>query len=148
DLGSVGGQSVAFDEAHHSFTGPAPESISLRTLLYGTSPGRAILYSALVVFAWLLLAGRRLGPPLPYRAAEQVSRTMLEHIQTLAGLSRRARQLGAARAVFVRHYRRVLARSAESPTVASALDAIEQARSERELIAAVARADEAAHAAR
>jgi hypothetical protein len=148
DLASLAGQSVAFDEAHHSFVGPAPESVSLRNLLYGSAPGRAILYAGLVGFGWLLLSGRRLGPPLPYRAAEQAGRTMLEHVQTLAGLYRRARQLGAARAVFGRHYRRVLARSADTATVASALEAIEQARSERELIAAVARADEAAHAAR
>jgi Domain of unknown function (DUF4350) len=146
-LDTLTDQSIAFEEAHHSFAPPAATApITLRGLAYDTLVGRALLYAGGVVFAWLVLSGRRLGPPLPTRGAALPGRTMFEHVQTLAGLYRRARQLAAAREAFSRHYARVLAHAAEdqTPALRDALRAIEQARSEDQLVAAVARADEAA----
>ena len=72
---------------------------------------------------------------------------MYEHVQMLANLYRRAGQLPTVRAAFARQYRRELARggvSSRSPNrtaaLAEALARIETARSESELIAAVAAA--------
>jgi uncharacterized protein DUF4350 len=146
NLEQLSGHSVGFEEAHHSF---APTSVgspvNLNQLMYTTAPGRALLYAGVVVFGWLLLSGRRLGPPLPARGAGQPGRTMFEHVQTLAGLYRRARQLPVARATFSRHYRRL---AGQHPEMRAVVGSIESARSERELIDAVARADDALGRAR
>jgi hypothetical protein len=135
---------VAFDEAHHSFAPPntTGASATLSSLLFNTSPGRAIVYVAVLAFAFVVLSGRRLGPALPARTATETRRTMFEHVQMLANLYRRAGQLSVVRTTFVHHYARLLARSAGSPrraeALAQALARIENARTEDELISAVA----------
>jgi hypothetical protein len=68
---------------------------------------------------------------------------MAEHVQMLAGLYRRAGQLNLVRSAFVGHYARRLRRPDAPPGARAALARIEQARSEAELIAAVATADDA-----
>ena len=133
------GATLAFDEVHHSFAPAAAGTTSLNQLLFDTPPGRAIVYSALLTFAFLALRGRRLGPPLLARAPTEARRTMYEHVQMLASLYRRAGQLGAARDAFSRHYARLQTRSDR----AAALRRIQTARTETELIAAVAAFDDA-----
>jgi hypothetical protein len=133
------GQVLTFDEVHHSFSPAAAGTPSVNQLLFDTPPGRAILYAALLTFAFLALRGRRLGPPLPARPPTETRRTMYEHVQMLASLYRRAGQLGAARDAFSRHYARLRTRSDSS----LALRRIETARTESDLIAAVAAFDDA-----
>jgi hypothetical protein len=135
---SLGG-TLTFDEVHHSFAPAAAGTKSINQLLFDTAPGRAIVYAALLTFAFLALRGRRLGPPLPARPPTETRRTMYEHVQMLAGLYRRAGQLGAARQAFSRHYARLRTRSDRS----AALRRIETARTESDLIAAVAAFDDA-----
>lgn len=134
---------VAFDEVHHSFAPEASASPSLDRLLLATAPGRAVLYLAALAFGFLLLGGRRLGPPIPEPRPTTTRRTMYEHVQMLAGLYRRAGRLSVARAAFARHYARHLARAAQPGAQQAALARIESARSEADLIAAVAAADDA-----
>ena len=64
---------------------------------------------------------------------------MYEHVQMLANLYRRAGQLGAARAAFLSHYARLQAGSDRS----AALRRVEIARTDSDLIAAVAALDDA-----
>lgn len=133
--GSVPG-GVAFDEVHHSFAPAEMPRVTLNELLFSTPAGRAILYAAGLTFAFLVLSGRRLGPPLQLHGPTETRRTMYEHVQMLAGLYRRAGQLSAAHAAFMRHYAR-LGRQAED------IQRIERARTQADLIAAVAAADDA-----
>jgi hypothetical protein len=130
---------IAFDEAHHSFMPPntpgAP--VTVEQLVLNTPAGRALLYAAAVVFVFLLLTGRRLGPPLVGHGPTETRRTMYEHVQMLANLYRRAGQFGVVRAAFARHYQREAARLGSR---GDALVRIELARNDAELIAAVSAA--------
>ena len=140
------GAAVAFDEIERS-PGSAAATPSMDQLLYQTPGGRAILYGALLMFVFLLLGGRRLGPPVYLRSASEAPRTMYEHVQMLGNLYRRADQLPVVRETMSRSYARELARGRLSPARAvalrSALERVEQARSESELVAAVAAAEDA-----
>jgi hypothetical protein len=141
---SIGGaQAFAFDEIERLLEPGAPGPTTVNQLLFGTPVGRAVLYAALVTFAYLLLAGRRLGPPLVGRPAAESQRTMYEHVQMLANLYRRAGQLHVVRAAFSRHYARLLARGAVSsrraPKYAEALARLKAAGTESDLVSAVAR---------
>lgn len=138
--------SIAFDEAHHSYSPPAEsEPVTLNQLLFDTAPGRAIVYAAALVFLYLLLAGRRLGPAVAERGAAETRRTMYEHVQMLAGLYRRAGQLATVRLAFARHYQRLLAvgslSGARAGQLSSALTDIQSASSESALVSAVAAAE-------
>ena len=144
------GGGFAFDESQHSFTPPDVEGapITLNRLLMDTSAGRALMYVALLTFGYLLWSGRRLGPALMSRPATETRRTMYEHVQMLANLYRRARHLPTARTAFSKQFARDLNRiGAGSPgraaQLAEAIVRIEAARSESELIAAVAGASDA-----
>jgi hypothetical protein len=140
------GHPFVVDEAHHSFTprlagGPA----TINQLLFETSPGRAIIFACVLTFLYVLLSGRRLGPPLPARPPTQTRRTMYEHVQMLANLYRRAGQFEVVRAAFSRQFTRLIARGASgSPkrttALVAALARVEAARTESELVAAVASA--------
>jgi hypothetical protein len=141
------GQTLAFDELHHSFAPVTAGPATVNQLLFGTSPGRAMIYAAVLTFLYLLLSGRRLGPALAARPPTETRRTMYEHVQMLANLYRRARQLPVVRAMFSRHYTRLLSRGGagspkRSASLAEAIARIEVARTEAELIAAVAAADD------
>ncbi len=138
------GHAFIVDEAHHSFAptvagGPA----TVNQLLFETSAGRAGIFAAVLTFVFVLLSGRRLGPALPARPPTEMRRTMYEHVQMLANLYRRAGQFAFVRAAFSRHFSRLLARGAtgspkRTAALAAALVRIEAARTESELIAAVA----------
>ncbi|HET6315050.1 MAG TPA: DUF4350 domain-containing protein [Chloroflexota bacterium] len=139
---------ISFDEAHHSYVPTqSSQQVSFNDLLFDTAPGRAVVYAAGLTFLFLLLAGRRLGPPVAERDATEVRRTMYEHVQMLAGLYRRAGLLASVRAALVRHYRRLLARGTLPPSrqaaLADAVQQMEQAPSESTLVAAAAAADAA-----
>jgi hypothetical protein len=143
--GATRGGAFVFDEANHSFVPPGADPGTVDQLLFNTAPGRALTYAAVLIFLYLLLSGRRLGPPIPARSPSETRRTMYEHVQMLANLYRRAGQLSTVRAAFQRLYTRELARgSGSSPkraaVLAEALAGIESARTEAELIAAVAAA--------
>ena len=136
---------VAFDEVHHSSAGAGVTVVAgpptFNQLLFSTSAGRAVIYVALLTFAFLLLRGRRLGPPLPAQLPGDTQRTMYEHVQMLAGLYRRAGQFRAARDALANHYARVVVRK-NSAAQAEAVARMRAARTESELIAAVAHIDE------
>jgi hypothetical protein len=76
---------VAFDEYHHGVR-PQP---SVGNWLTSTRIGWAILYSAVIVFVFLLIGGKRFGAPVPL-AEHTARRTTAEYIQALASLKRRA----------------------------------------------------------
>ena len=142
------GAVAAFDESHYQEVTAAGAPVqTFDALLRGTAPGRAALYAAVVAFGYLLLSGRRLGPPLPPVGATAPSRTMFEQVQALAGLYRRSGQVGAARSHFVEHYGRVLASRrlppAQEGAARAALSQIEAARGEGALTEAVDRIEAA-----
>jgi hypothetical protein len=101
----------------------------------------------MLTFGYLILSGRRLGPALTVRPATETRRTMYEHVQMLANLYRRAGHLPTVRAAFSKQYTRELNRvGAGSPgravKLAEAVARIETARTESDLIAAVAGASD------
>jgi hypothetical protein len=75
---------VAFDEYHHG----AHPSADVLVLVEQTWPGRALVFVAILTFLYLLLSGRRLGPPLPLEV--RPARSSLEYIRGFAGLVRRS----------------------------------------------------------
>lgn len=78
------GGAVAFDEYHHGIH-PAP---SILAVVERTWPGRALLFGFVLVFAYVALTGRRLGPPQPLDP--RPPRSSLEYVRGFAGLVRRA----------------------------------------------------------
>lgn len=95
---------VAFDEYHH---GLHPTSDVL-VLLQETWPGRALVFAAIVIFLYLALSGRRLGPALPL--VVRPARSSLEYIRGFAGLVRRSGRGEIARRRMRTDLRRALAR--------------------------------------
>ncbi|HZP95032.1 MAG TPA: DUF4350 domain-containing protein [Candidatus Limnocylindria bacterium] len=81
---ALGRGTLAFDEYHH---GVHPTS-DITVLVQETWPGRALVFAAAVAFLYLLLSGRRLGPPVPLEA--RPARSSLEYIRGFAGLVRRS----------------------------------------------------------
>lgn len=79
-----GAARVGFDEFHHGAR-PAPE---FTALLGQTWLGRGLLAAFGLVFLYLALTGRRLGPPLPLDP--RPPRSSLEYIRSFAGLARRS----------------------------------------------------------
>jgi len=78
------GGTIAFDEYHH---GSHP-SADVLVLLQSTWPGRALVFASLASFFYLVLSGRRLGPPVPLDP--RPARSSLEYIRGFAGLVRRS----------------------------------------------------------
>jgi hypothetical protein len=143
--GAASSGGLIFDEAHHSFVPAAAEPATANELLVGSAPGRALIYAAVLIFLYLLLSGRRLGPPIPARSPLETRRTMYEHVQMLANLYHRAGQFVVVRTAFARQITRELARGGggspkRSAMLTEALARIETARTESELISAVASA--------
>jgi len=170
--GSPGIQPVVlFDETHHADPqlglGPdASFATRLQRYVLTTPLGGAAVYAGALLFLYLLLSGRRLGPALRPVRAGAASRTMFEHVQALAGLYRRGAQFLPLRAHFSRHYRRLVARALgtaallegrvapealmerglsprRAQAVADAIAGIDAARGERQLGEAVKHADAA-----
>jgi hypothetical protein len=79
-----GAARVGFDEYHHGAR-PAPD---FAALLERTWLGRSLLAGFALAFAYLVLTGRRLGPPLPLDP--RPPRSSLEYIRSFAGLARRS----------------------------------------------------------
>lgn len=128
-LAPAAGNGFAIDEVHHSHAAAVVEQApGFDQVLFATAPGRAVVYAACLAFLYLLLAGRRLGPPLPYAAADRASRTMFEHVETLASLYRRGRQLPFLRDQYLQRYGRQLRRAlhVDSPTTADPAPARQQ----------------------
>jgi hypothetical protein len=75
---------VAFDEYHHGVH-PAP---SILAVVERTWPGRALAFAIVVAFAFIVLTGRRLGPPQPLDP--RPPRSSLEYVRGFAGLVRRS----------------------------------------------------------
>jgi len=100
------GTTIAFDEYHHGVH-PAPE---VTAILTRTWPGRTLLVIGLIVFAFAVLTGRRLGSPLPLE--HRPARSSLEHVRAFAGLVRRSGHGEIARERLRRDLRVRLARIA------------------------------------
>ena len=80
---------VWFDEWHHGKRLVVNEIYGPGNWLRYTPAGRSLLFSAIVLFAAILLSGRRFGRPL--RAIDhKPRRAPLEHATAIANLSRRA----------------------------------------------------------
>jgi len=75
---------IAFDEYHH---GLHPSS-DILVLVQRTWPGRALVFAAILTFLYLVLSGRRIGPPVPLEV--RPARSSLEYIRGFAGLVRRS----------------------------------------------------------
>lgn len=110
------GGMVGFDESHYALFQSGNDMVpGLREVVLASPIGRGILLAVALTFVYLLLDGRRLGPPLPPAAPDRATRTMEEHVRSIAGLYRRARQHSVARAHFARHYRRIVIRALGIP---------------------------------
>lgn len=98
------GTAVAFDEYHHG-AHPAPDVLAI---LERTWPGRALVVAGALVFVFVALTGRRLGPPLPLE--HRAARSSLDHVRAFAGLVRRSGHGEIARERLRRDLRGGLAR--------------------------------------
>ncbi|HEV8230267.1 MAG TPA: DUF4350 domain-containing protein [Candidatus Limnocylindria bacterium] len=98
------GRTIAFDEYHHGFH----PSTDVLVLLQRTWPGRALVFVSVVGFLYLVLSGRRLGPPVPLDP--RPARSSLEYIRGFAGLVRRSGRGEIARRRLRRDLRSGLAR--------------------------------------
>ena len=127
------GESVAFDEYHH---GVHPAA-SILAVVERTWPGRALLFVMVVAFAFVVLTGRRLGPPLPLDP--RPPRSSLEYVRGFAGLVRRAGRQEIVRDRLRRELHAGLARSAGLDPATPFETIVERVRD-----ASLARADEAA----
>jgi hypothetical protein len=88
-------RTVAFDEYHHGVVSP-PDLISV---MRGSPWGWAVVYAALLSFAFALWGGRRFGPAIvPERVP---GRSAGDYITAFAGLLQRARAAGWAQATLV-----------------------------------------------
>jgi hypothetical protein len=96
---------VAFDEYHHGYH----PSTDVLVLLQSTWPGRALVFASAAGFLYLVLSGRRLGPPVPLDP--RPARSSLEYIRGFAGLVRRSGRGEIARRRLRRDLRGGLARA-------------------------------------
>lgn len=97
---------VAFDEYHHGVH-PAADILAV---VERTWPGRALLFVGVVIFAFVALTGRRLGPPMPLDP--RPPRSSLEYVRGFAGLVRRSGRQEIVRDRLRRELHSGLARSA------------------------------------
>lgn len=102
------GAVIAFDEYHLGFQ-PA-ESEGVIPLLYNTPWGWGVLFSFVLIFAYLALSGQRFGRvlPLPKTIAR---RSPSEYVTSMANLFRRANKRG----MVLQHYRHSLKRRLGRP---------------------------------
>ena len=128
-----GGGSVAFDEYHH---GVHPAA-NILAVVERTWPGRALLFVMIVAFVFVVLTGRRLGPPLPLDP--RPPRSSLEYVRGFAGLVRRAGRQEIVRDRLRRELHAGLARSAGLDPATPFATIVERVHD-----ASPARADEAA----
>lgn len=98
------GGPIAFDEYHHGAHPPA----DVLAVVQRTWPGRALVIGGILVFAFVVLTGRRLGPPLPLE--HRPARSSLDHVRAFAGLVRRSGHREIARDRIRRELRQGIAR--------------------------------------
>lgn len=79
---------IFFDEWHHGLRGEEV-AVTAGNWLQRTPAGRALLYTAVIVFLGLVLKGRLFGRPVPM-PQDLTRRAPLEYISGIANLSRRA----------------------------------------------------------
>jgi len=89
---SARGDRVGFDEVHH--LGTAGSGDQGLTAVFQGPLLAAVLLAVLVVLAYLVTSGRRLGRPLPRRDPARVP-SVLEHIEAVGHLLSRSRERGA-----------------------------------------------------
>lgn len=104
DSAIAAGGPVAFDEYHHGAHPPA----DVLAVVQRTWPGRALVLAGALVFAFVVLTGRRLGPPLPIE--HRPARSSLDHVRAFAGLVRRSGHTEIARERIRRELRQGIAR--------------------------------------
>lgn len=97
------GSGVWFDEWHHGQKLQAEQVIGPENWLRYKPAGQALLYTALVIFGFLLWRGRHFGRSEPLRR-ETLRRAPLEYITAMANLHRRA---GHRRAVLQQYHHRL-----------------------------------------
>ncbi len=105
------GSRVVLD-TYHLF-GPAAVSeriVTLQDWLYHTPFGWAVLFGLGVTLLFLLLQGRRLGPPLPMQEANR-RREGAEYVVAMANLLRRGQQRAFVAAHHKQRLKRALART-------------------------------------
>jgi hypothetical protein len=107
--GSLRTSRVAFDEYHLGFRQAVSNEQTLQSLVYTTPWGWAILYTLVVVFAFLVINGQRFGraQPLPQSIAR---RSPAEYVISLAQLYRRAGKLSIVQHHYYLHLKRRLGR--------------------------------------
>lgn len=97
---------VWFDEWHHGKRPALEEPAGPGAWLRNVSAGRAVLFSAAVLFGWVALSGRAFGRPLPPSRPEE-RRSPLEYVNAIANLNQRA----GNRQALALHYRNRLKRN-------------------------------------
>jgi len=97
---------VWFDEWHHGIRKQAVDRLGPIYWLFDSAPGRGIMFALAVIWAGLLLAGRKFGRPMLF-PAEGRARAPVEFAQAIARLRRRAGHRPAA----IAHYRHALKKS-------------------------------------
>jgi hypothetical protein len=104
------GGTIAFDTYHQFGVSRVGERIAtLQDWLYRTPGGWATLFTVGTLMVYLLLQGRRLGPPL-VSAAERRRREAAEYVEAMAALSRRANLRGDVARYQAQRLKRGLAR--------------------------------------
>ena len=144
-LTPAAGGELLFDHSHYVTPSSQEEApATLTQLLVTRSWGLALCFAAAVVFVYLLLAGQRLGPPLPPLQAAAAERTMFEQVQAVGGALHRGGQLAFARQHFARHYARRLAERGGQRDAATdeVVQGIERARTAPALVGAVRQAEQ------
>ncbi len=99
-------RTVAFDEYHHG----VQQQPTIGNWLASTRVGWAILYSAAIVFVFLLIGGKRFGTPVPL-PEHAARRTTAEYIRAMANLKRRAGRRQAVLAHYKDRLKRHLGRA-------------------------------------
>lgn len=100
------GGRIVFDEYHHGFFEPP----SMRSFLFETAWGWALIYSVGVLVLYLILTGRRFGQPVPLRE-ETTRRSSAEYVESMANLFQR----GGKRDYMLQHYHTMFKRRLAKP---------------------------------
>jgi hypothetical protein len=110
-LGTIGiagaTRTIWFDEWHRDPRTALAQLAGPGDWLRHTPAGRSLLYTAAVIFASLVLRGRRFGRPVPLRK-EAGRRAPLEYVTAIANLGRRAGHRQAVLEQHIQHLKRNL----------------------------------------